>query len=153
THRDSHETPTPLEPGRRYRVRVQLNDCGASLPAGHRIRLALSTTYWPMIWPAPEAATVTVLAGALDLPVRPKRREDAMLPALPEPQTATPDPPNRVRPGVMRLDRLGLEMVSEGKYALDLTGDDPLTARAEMQFAATKRRGDWQVRFETSMQL
>jgi predicted acyl esterase len=39
-------------------VRLQLNDCGATFPAGHRIRLALSTTYWPMVWPAPHDATV-----------------------------------------------------------------------------------------------
>ena len=55
-HRDGHEAPAPLVPGRRYRVRIQLNDAGAVFPAGHRIRVALSTTYWPMIWPAPEKA-------------------------------------------------------------------------------------------------
>ena len=44
THRDGHETPAPLVPGRRYQVRVQLNDAGAVLPAGHKVRLALSTS-------------------------------------------------------------------------------------------------------------
>ena len=53
THRDGHETPAPLVPGQRYQVRIQLNDAGSVFPAGHRIRLALSTTYWPMIWPSP----------------------------------------------------------------------------------------------------
>ncbi len=52
-HRDGHEAPAPLVPGQRYRVRIQLNDAGSVFPAGHRIRLALSTAYWPMIWPAP----------------------------------------------------------------------------------------------------
>ena len=61
THRDSHAAPSPLVPGERYRVRLQLNDCGATFPAGHRIRLALSTAYWPMVWPAPHDATVTIL--------------------------------------------------------------------------------------------
>ena len=56
THRDSHAAPSPLVPGERYRVRLQLNDCGATFPAGHRIRLALSTAYWPMVWPAPHDA-------------------------------------------------------------------------------------------------
>ena len=32
THRESHEHPTALEPGRRYRVRLQLNDVGAGIP-------------------------------------------------------------------------------------------------------------------------
>ena len=52
--------------GQRYRMRLQLNDCGAGFPAGHRIRLALSTAYWPMVWPAPETATVTISGGTLE---------------------------------------------------------------------------------------
>src|SRR5438105_3021340 len=47
THRDGHENPTPLVVGERNRVRIQLNDAGSVLPAGHRVRRALSTTYWP----------------------------------------------------------------------------------------------------------
>src|SRR5262249_61399472 len=69
--RDRDEMPEPLVPGQRYRVRIQLNDAGAAFPAGHRIRLALSTTYWPMIWPPPETATLTVFGGTLGLPVPP----------------------------------------------------------------------------------
>ena len=142
THRDSHATPSPLVPGERYRVRLQLNDCGATFPAGHRIRLALSTTYWPMVWPAPDDATVTILGGALDLPVRLSRPEDAALPALPVAETA---PPAR--------DTLGFELDTEGKYHLDIKDDDPASAIAEMRRAETKRRGDWRVRFETRMRL
>ena len=71
THRDRHETPALLALGERYRVRVQLNDAGSVFPAGHRVRLALSTTYWPMIWPCPEKATLLISGGTLDLPVRP----------------------------------------------------------------------------------
>ena len=40
THRESHAEPAPLEPGRRYRVRVALNDVAQTFPVGHRIRLA-----------------------------------------------------------------------------------------------------------------
>ena len=69
-HRDGHETPAPLAPGKRYQVRVQLNDAGAAFPVGHKIRLALSTTYWPMIWPAPVKASLTILCigSSLNLP-------------------------------------------------------------------------------------
>jgi len=61
-HRDGHERPALMAVGERYRVRVQLNDAGLTFPAGHKVRLALSTAYWPMIWPSPEKATL--LAGA-----------------------------------------------------------------------------------------
>ena len=78
THRASHEHPEPLEPGRRYPMRLQLNDVAHAFPAGHRIRLALSTTYWPIAWPSPEAATVTVsTAGSRLVSSGPHRaRED-----------------------------------------------------------------------------
>ena len=53
THRDSPAEPTPLEPGKRTRVKVKLNDCGHRFASGHRIRVSISSGYWPMIWPAP----------------------------------------------------------------------------------------------------
>ena len=93
THRDGDETPQPLRPGHRYRVRIQLNDAGSVFPATHRIRLALSTAYWPIIWPPPEIATLTLFAGTLDLPVRPPNAADALLPALPEPGPHRPNRP------------------------------------------------------------
>src|SRR5262249_30687515 len=65
--RDGHEPPAPLGIGERSRVRIQLNDAGSAVPAGHRVRLALSTAYWPMIWPSPEKATLTIFGGTLDL--------------------------------------------------------------------------------------
>ncbi|RBP65437.1 hypothetical protein DFO66_10420 [Brevibacterium sanguinis] len=72
THRGGSEEPEPLEPGRRYRVTVPLNGIAQVFPAGHRIRLSVSTSYWPLVWPAPEAATVTLTPGesTLTLPVR-----------------------------------------------------------------------------------
>ena len=153
THREGHETPQPLVPGERYQVRIQLNDAGVVFPAGHRIRLALSTAYWPMIWPAPEVATLTIFGGTLDLPVRPPQAADAALPSLPGPETATPERPTVIRPGLVRIDRLGLELGSEGKFAFDIKDDDPLSATAEMQRTETIRRDAWQVRIETRICL
>jgi uncharacterized protein len=153
THRDGHDKPEPLVPGQRYQVRIQLNDAGVVFPAGHRIRLALSTAYWPMIWPAPEVATLTIFGGTLDLPVRPPQAADAALPPLPGPETATPERPTVIRPGLVRIDRLGLELGTEGKFAFDITDDDPLSATAEMQRTETIQRDAWQVRIETRMRL
>jgi hypothetical protein len=44
THRDSHEHPEPLEPGRRYRVTVPLKVCGHAFVPGHRLRVAVSSS-------------------------------------------------------------------------------------------------------------
>ena len=52
THRKSHEFPEPMKPGRKTVVTVALNDVAYSFRKGHRMRVAISTTYWPMIWPS-----------------------------------------------------------------------------------------------------
>jgi hypothetical protein len=75
THRASHETPEPLEPGRRYNVEIPLFFMAKSLKLGNRIRVALSESFWPLLWPSPRIATLTVTTGvsALTLPVRPRK--------------------------------------------------------------------------------
>jgi len=151
THRDSHEMPSPLVPGQRYRITLKLDDAGTTFPAGHRLRLALSTSYWPMVWPAPEKATVTILGGTIDLPVRPVRAEG--LRPLPEPETAPPDPAARPKPGVLRFERIGLETSTDGSFDFDLDENDPLSAVARMRWASTVSRGDWKVHIETTMRM
>ena len=59
-HRDSHEKPQALQPGKFYDVTVELNEVAAAIPAGHRLRLAISSSYWPIAWPSPEPATLTI---------------------------------------------------------------------------------------------
>src|SRR5204862_523556 len=59
THRDSHEHPKPLEPGKRYLVMVTMNNVAHAFPAGHKVRLAVSTCYWPIAWPAPQPVTLS----------------------------------------------------------------------------------------------
>jgi hypothetical protein len=81
-HRESHEQPRPLEPGAAYDVAFALDDIAHRFEAGHRLRLALSPTYWPWAWPSPETVTLSLWAGdasTLELPVRPPRDADAEL--------------------------------------------------------------------------
>ncbi|WP_280722968.1 CocE/NonD family hydrolase [Kitasatospora sp. MAA4] len=53
-------------------LEVELSAIAHAFPPGHRIRLALSSAYWPWVWPQPEAAGFGVDPGhsALTLPVR-----------------------------------------------------------------------------------
>ncbi len=155
-HRDGHESPALLAVGQRYQVRIQLNDAGAVFPAGHRIRLAFSTAYWPIMWPCPEETTLTILAGTLELPVRPARATDARLKPLPDPETAAPEKPTVSRRGelrIERLERIGLESGSKVASTFQVDDDDPLSAVAELRRTDTKSREGWQVRIETQMRL
>jgi predicted acyl esterase len=156
THRDGHEKPAPLAPGQRYQVRIQLNDAGSVLPAGHRVRLALSTAYWPMIWPSPETATLLISGGTLDLPVRPPRATDALLSPLSGPESAPPEKPTIIRQGdvrIERIDRIGLELGTESKSRFHVEENDPLSAVAELRRTQTMSRDAWQIRIETQMRL
>lgn len=60
THRDSHEHPQLLQPGTRYLVKFPLIAIGYAVPAGHRLRVAVAPTYWPIVWPSPEAIRLTL---------------------------------------------------------------------------------------------
>jgi len=72
THRKSHASVQPLEPGRRYSVTVRMNDLAQTIPRGHRVRLALSTSYWPQVWlpPAKTLLGIETSHSHLRLPIR-----------------------------------------------------------------------------------
>lgn len=72
THRDGHTDPKALEPHQFYDVTVRLNECCQHIGIRSVIRLALSTSYFPTVWPSPEAATLTVdcAKSILHLPTR-----------------------------------------------------------------------------------
>jgi putative CocE/NonD family hydrolase len=90
SHRDSHDKPEPLRPGHRYRIRIRLNDCAHRFAPGHCLRLALSTSYWPIAWPSPRPVRLQLYpAGCrLTLPLRPAHEQDEQLAAFAEPECA-----------------------------------------------------------------
>ena len=168
THRDSHEHPEPLEPGRRYRVRVELDSIAYAVPTGHRLRVAVSSTYWPWAWPSPEPATLTLHEGVLELPVRPPRPEDEDLPAFAEPEhtpplerertEATPDgrtlrrdfATGRVEQhfdydagGSVRLVPIDLVSEDRNHTVYSIAAGDPLSAEVSFHATSGIARGDW----------
>lgn len=76
THRDSHETPTAVPVHETIDIAFDLDQIAYRLPAGHRLRVAVSTNYWPLLWPAPETATLMLEYGEMTLPNRPVADED-----------------------------------------------------------------------------
>ncbi|ONM48816.1 CocE/NonD family hydrolase [Nocardia donostiensis] len=101
THRDGSGEPKPLEPGREYRVRVPLNGMAHSFPPGHRIRLSVSSSYWPLAWPSPEPVMLRVSTGnsVLRMPHRTPRPEDERLRPFDPPEVAPATPATRLEPG------------------------------------------------------
>ncbi len=175
THRDSHEHPQALEPGKRYPVRVRLNDVAQSVPAGHRLRISISTSYWPLAWPPPRSVLLAIHSGAslLELPVRPPRAEDATLRPFEEPEGAEPARTTRLQPevhkwrvirdlatdestlevikddGTFRLDDIEWEVTSKTSEWYSYRDDDFDSLRGETRWVRAFRRGDWSVRTVT----
>ncbi|AXB42179.1 CocE/NonD family hydrolase [Amycolatopsis albispora] len=176
THRDGHEHPEPLEPGRRYQVAIELNGVAQAFPPGHRIRLSLSTSYWPLAWPPPCRGRLRVYTGAstIRLPVRPVAEPDE-LPLRPfdEPEGTPPLTVTQLRPGEQRWTvsrdlvdyESALEIVKDSgeDYFEDIDlrvgrrayeryswlADDFSSARGETAWTMTFARGDWESRTET----
>jgi putative CocE/NonD family hydrolase len=81
THRSNHARPEPMPLGSVVDVELPLKHVAYSFSPGNRIRLALSTSYWPILWPAPAEATIEIHTegSSLELPTRAPRPEDAKL--------------------------------------------------------------------------
>ncbi len=175
-HRDSHEHPAPLVPDQVYEVRVPMKGIAQTVPAGHRVRVAISTSYFPMIWPSPHPVTVTVHeeGSAALLPIHDRLDEPVGDPFGP-PQDARRGPVTVIRDGAEtrwithHLGEQRTEIVAsrdDGVYVLDDVGTeqsftrvrsssivdgDPTSAQADVECRATYRRGDWDVRVETDI--
>ena len=172
-HRDGHEHPQALVPGQVYTVKIQLDDVACTVPKGHKLRVSLSTSYWPMVWPAPEPVTLQVHTAAtcIDLPVRAKRRETA--PTFAEPKAAAPvklvthskafnrrELTRDQATGETRLtivDDFGRSTIADldlstwacGRESYSILPDDPLSAKQSCHWTEERSRGDWKVRTET----
>jgi uncharacterized protein len=154
-HRDSRESPAPMVPGLAVDVAFKLDQMGYRLAAGHRLRLALSTTYWPFVWPSPEAATLEITSASIDLPVHQGSGEEWEPPPA---ETAAPWKHRMLRIGstsrriesdliqgrhalVVEDDQGDPENLTHGLITGEHTserwevGADPLSARAEITWA------------------
>ena len=94
-HHAGHDDPQALIPGQAVHARIAMKSTAYHVPAGHHLRLALSTAYWPWLWPSPQLATITVATGAgsgsaIEIPVRAPQPADARLPEFGPAEQAPP---------------------------------------------------------------
>jgi hypothetical protein len=134
THRDSHEQPSALVPGEYYEVRLALNVCGHRFLPGHRVRLSLASAYWPTVWPAPYAATLSVRTegSALELPVRDQEAPGGLV--FPPPAHGPKTPVTVVAPG--RLSRLTSQDHISGLNTYTTSGEGGVFGEGELRYEA-----------------
>lgn len=180
THHEAIGDPEPLEPGRRYRARVQLNGVAQAFPPGHRIRLSLSTSYWPLAWPPPKPALLSVYedSSTLTLPLRRTEAsdEERQLP-FGEPEGTPPVAATQLTPreerwdvkrdlvgygaeleivkdaGTVRFEDTGLDVGRRAYERYTAVADDFTSVGGESTWTMRFSRDDWEVRVVTSTVL
>ncbi len=63
SHRNGSATPVPMVPGQAEDIALRLDATGYRILPGHRLRLAVSTSYFPMVLPPPTDITATIQTG------------------------------------------------------------------------------------------
>ena len=136
THRDSDETPTALDPGRFYDVEFPLFLVGHRFRKGSRVRVAISENLWPLAWPSPEVATLTLALdhSRVELPVRPKEAAPA---AFPIPIKHANPPATPAAP-----PEVATAPISPGHYRIEL--DAPPSPFTWPDTGTTTQRGRWE---------
>jgi len=89
-HRESARSPKPLVPGQEIPLEIEMHFTSWIFPKGHRIRLAINNSQWPMFWPTPYPMTARLRLGGdkatkLVLPVVPEAKRPRAVFAAPEP--------------------------------------------------------------------
>ena len=146
-----------------------------AFPAGHRIRVAISTSYWPMVWPSPEPATLTVHTGASRSTCRCARRSRrdsgsrvACRPCCRKPLAITTLRAGGERrlitrdvstglshvevgddQGLKRFDDIDLTMSSATQAHYTIHPDEPTSACAKVGWKVTMARGAWSIETRT----
>ncbi|MGF1426041.1 CocE/NonD family hydrolase [Kitasatospora sp. LaBMicrA B282] len=167
--RHGREVAVPWEPGAVGEVEFELGAAGFAFPPGHRIRLALSSAYWPWLWPAPDPEGFAVDPGpsVLTLPVRHLAADVGRAPVdFAEPEQAEPlavrhsaDPaadPARLtvhdaaaeqwrlelnpRPAGTLTFPDGLALTEQARAVCRIDRDDPLSATAEAHWSVRLER-------------
>ena len=172
THHAGHDVPEPLQPGERYTVQVPLNAMAQAFPAGHRIRLSISTSYWPLAWPSPRRVRLSVHtdASAIIFPVRPARPDDdAAIEPFDEPEGAPPIPVTQLENGdhrwtvsrdlttyesalevvkdlgIVRFENIDLDVTRRAFERYSCVGNDVGSVKGRTEWTIGFRREDWKV--------
>jgi hypothetical protein len=169
SHRESDEQPEPLEPGQQYTVTVPMNHVAQRFPKGHRIRLAISTSYWPLAWPSPRPTLLKVHPedSTITIPWRPPKEEN--LRSLGTPRSGTPMRRSLLVPAFREwtvthnlasnevtqkivnndarylLEDIGLETGNENSENYSYVNNNYDTLRAEVRTHRHLRREGWKM--------
>lgn len=151
---------------------LNLDNVAYTVPAGHRLRIAVSDTYWPLIWPSPEKTTLRIVKGAATLPTSLGPSKQRPTPQFAAPEAAPPWKTETLRPenhirrqetdmttgivslvieddfGKVRDLDHGLINGSIARERWDIHPDDPLSASGSCHWSDEIERDNLRLRTE-----
>lgn len=167
-HLAGHDKVEALVPGIRYRATIKLDDCAHRLLPGHRLRIALSSTYWPLVWPPTEGG-VRMHRGTLRLPSAPRAVEApnnlgvgvgaaTLDHALEQPEQHTRSVSHKDDVRILdTYDNFGVERFASGlsratvcREHYEIADNDPLTAAMTTHWTEEMKRPGWKINTETT---
>ncbi|RWA96759.1 MAG: CocE/NonD family hydrolase [Mesorhizobium sp.] len=175
-HRKGNAEPQPMKPGETVAVELVLDACGYRFAPGHRLRLSLSSAYWPTILPPPCDAVLVIDLSALQLqlPLLGGHRR------IEVPQPPDPDPLPRYEvlteglsarsverdlqqgvthyrvhedTGLSRHPETGLCTRDIRREVWSIAPDDPLSLAAEIHWTCAAQRTDWRTESHCTTRL
>jgi putative CocE/NonD family hydrolase len=177
THRDGNEDPVLMPVGEDQTVQLIMDYAGHRFLPGHKMRIALSTAYWPFVWPAADNPVLTLAdeLACLSLPCRPEHADDVVQvnPPIAPPvsnmtESRAPQSKRQVTYdlhngkthltidddlGEVVYDSHGLVTSAVKAESYEITASDPLSAQARLSWEFEYGRADWKVRTTTETQM
>ncbi len=142
-HRKGSASPRPMNPGQVETIELKLDVTGYRFLPGHRIRLALATSYFPYILPPPSDVTAVVTTGAeawLDLPSAGYQEIDMPTPPGRDTLPAYPADPTG------SADRRVSRSFADGRTTVTVTDDTGQVTHPENGMTwRERRRSDWSI--------
>lgn len=159
-------------------IRLRLDHVAHRFPIGHRVRVALSTAYWPLIWPAIDNPTLRLAAtparivlprrrgpecGSEEAPAQPRIPSSANIRTLRNPRSercvrrdlGAEATTLEILDDYGELEYADHGMLNSGvkRERYQISWGDPLSATATFHWTLELGRSAWRVRTETQTQL
>lgn len=174
--RDTLASAQTVVAGETYALTIGMDFIAQTIPKGHRMRIALSSSYFPLLWTAPEKAVIS-LKPSLQKLALPLFTGSAVKRPFKPAQTSAAEPVTIIRQatnnrricedvasgivsmeieddfGCMKFDRHGLwvDQIAHERYSAH--PEDPDKTSASTRWTYRAGRGDWQVASKTSMDI
>jgi putative CocE/NonD family hydrolase len=173
--RNDHALADALPIGHDIEVNFDLDHIAYRVPKGHKLRIAISNAYWPLLWPMPENSTLVITQGEIQLPISPHSSDDER--HFPPPDAEEPWDIKQIRAsdnqrhittdmksGVTTLEIIddfgavedqqhGMVSGSVAREWWSIHPNDPLSARGKTHWTEERSRGNWVTRTEAFAEM